>query len=96
MRILLAEDDSVLADGLTRSLRQSGYAIDCVRNGQEADTALSTQEFDLLILDLGLPKLSGLEVLRRLRARVCAPATAPAATGRVPARTTPGPARSAG
>ena len=69
MRILLAEDDSVLADGLTRSLRQSGYAIDCVRNGQEADTALSTQEFDLLILDLGLPRMSGLEVLRRLRAR---------------------------
>jgi two-component system OmpR family response regulator len=69
MRILLAEDDSVLADGLTRSLRQSGNAIDCVRNGQDADTALSTQEFDLLILDLGLPKMSGLEVLRRLRAR---------------------------
>ncbi|MCH8619609.1 response regulator transcription factor [Undibacterium sp. TS12] len=69
MRILLAEDDSVLADGLTRSLRQSGYAIDFVDNGQEADTALSTQDFDLLILDLGLPKLSGLEVLRRLRAR---------------------------
>jgi CheY-like chemotaxis protein len=59
MRILLAEDDSVLADGLTRSLRQSGYAIDCVKNGQDADTALSTQEFDLLILDLGLPRLSG-------------------------------------
>ncbi|MES3025701.1 MAG: response regulator transcription factor [Pseudomonadota bacterium] len=69
MRILLAEDDSVLADGLTRSLRQSGYAIDCVGNGEAADTALSTQEFDLLILDLGLPKMSGLEVLRRLRAR---------------------------
>ena len=69
MRILLAEDDSVLADGLTRSLRQSGYAIDCVKNGQDADTALSTQEFDLLILDLGLPRLSGLDVLRRLRAR---------------------------
>ncbi|MES2536588.1 MAG: response regulator transcription factor [Pseudomonadota bacterium] len=70
MRILLAEDDSVLADGLTRSLRQSGYATDCVRNGQEADSALSTtQDFDLLILDLGLPKMTGLEVLRRLRAR---------------------------
>ncbi len=72
MRILLAEDDSVLADGLTRSLRQSGYAIDYVKTGQEADTALSTQEFDLLILDLGLPKMSGLEVLRRLRARLAA------------------------
>ena len=69
MRILLAEDDSVLADGLTRSLRQSGYATDCVKNGQEADSALSTQEFDLLILDLGLPKMAGLEVLRRLRSR---------------------------
>ena len=69
MRILLAEDDSVLADGLTRSLRQSGYATDCVKNGAEADSVLSTQDFDLLILDLGLPKMSGLEVLQRLRAR---------------------------
>jgi len=69
MRILLAEDDSVLADGLTRSLRQSGYVTDSVQSGTEADTALSTQDFDLLILDLGLPKMSGLDVLRRLRAR---------------------------
>ena len=69
MRILLAEDDSVLADGLTRSLRQSGYVTDCVADGLAADSALSTQDFDLLILDLDLPKLSGLEVLRRLRAR---------------------------
>lgn len=69
MRILLAEDDNVLADGLTRSLRQSGYAVDCVKNGEEADSVLSNQDFDLLILDLGLPKISGLEVLRRLRAR---------------------------
>jgi two-component system OmpR family response regulator len=69
MRILLAEDDSVLADGLTRSLRQSGYVTDCVGSGTEADTALATQDFDLLILDLGLPKMSGLEVLRRLRSR---------------------------
>ena len=69
MRILLAEDDSVLADGLTRSLRQSGYVTDCVSNGQEADNALSAQDFDLLILDLDLPKMSGLDVLRRLRSR---------------------------
>ncbi len=69
MRILLAEDDSVLVDGLSRSLRQSGYAIDCVKTGTEADCALAAQEFDLLILDLGLPRLSGLEVLRRLRSR---------------------------
>lgn len=69
MRILIAEDDPVLADGLSRSLRAGGYAVDVVTGGDEADTALAAQAFDLLILDLGLPKLSGLEVLRRLRAR---------------------------
>lgn len=69
MRILLAEDDSVLADGLSRSLRRNGYAVDCVADGAQADTALSNQSFDLLILDLGLPRMSGQEVLRRLRAR---------------------------
>jgi two-component system OmpR family response regulator len=69
MRILIAEDDSILADGVTRSLRQSGYAVDHVKSGTEADSALSMQTFDLLILDLGLPLMPGLEVLRRLRAR---------------------------
>ena len=69
MRILLAEDDEVLADGLSRALRETGYAVDVVNDGQQADAALSTQECDLLILDLGLPKMSGLEVLRRARAR---------------------------
>lgn len=69
MRILLVEDDAVLADGLTRSLRQAGYAVDHVNNGHDADSALTTLDFDLLILDLGLPKMSGMDVLRRLRAR---------------------------
>ena len=69
MRILLAEDDPVLADGLCRSLRRSGYALDHVKTGTEADTAVSHQAYDLMILDLGLPKLPGLEVLRRLRGR---------------------------
>jgi two-component system OmpR family response regulator len=69
MRILIAEDDNVLADGLTRSLRQSGYAVDHVKDGHSADLALSAQAFDLLILDLGLPKMSGIEVLKRLRSR---------------------------
>jgi two-component system OmpR family response regulator len=69
MRILVAEDDPSLAEGLVRSLRQAGYAVDCVKNGEEADSALEANEFDLLILDLGLPKKSGLEVLKRLRAR---------------------------
>lgn len=69
MRILLAEDDTVLSDGLSRSLRHAGYAVDCVFTGLDADAALATQTYDLLILDLGLPKLSGLDVLRKLRAR---------------------------
>ena len=70
MRILIAEDDQVLADGLLRTLRASGAAVDHVGSGTEADAALmTTDEFDLLILDLGLPKMHGLEVLKRLRAR---------------------------
>ena len=69
MRILIAEDDQVLADGLLRSLRNAGYAVGQVSSGIEADAALALPEFDLLILDLGLPRLHGLEVLRMLRAR---------------------------
>jgi two-component system, OmpR family, response regulator len=69
MRILLAEDDLVIADGLGRALRRGGYAVDHVGSGVEADAALASQPYDLLILDLGLPKLSGIEVLKRLRGR---------------------------
>lgn len=69
MRILLAEDDRIIADGLVRALRKSNYAVDHVNNGADADTALASQLYDLLILDLGLPRLPGLEVLTRLRAR---------------------------
>lgn len=69
MRVLLAEDDAVLADGLCRALRQSGYAVDWVVSGSDADSALVAQVYDLLILDLGLPRLSGMDVLKRLRAR---------------------------
>jgi len=69
MRILIAEDDPVLADGLTRSLRSGEYAVDCVTDGMAADHALSTQSYDLVILDLGLPRVDGYEVLKRLRRR---------------------------
>jgi two-component system OmpR family response regulator len=69
MRILVAEDDATLADGVIRALRQGGFAVDWVKNGQEADAALDTNHFDLLILDIGLPKKSGLEVLKHLRGR---------------------------
>jgi len=68
MRILIAEDDEVLANGLSLSMSQSGYAVDCVKDGQAASTILSgEQPFDLVILDLGLPKLDGFSVLRGLR-----------------------------
>ena len=69
MRILLAEDDRIIAQGLTTALRKSGYAVDHVSHGVDADTALLSQPYDLLILDLGLPRMSGIEVLKRLRAR---------------------------
>lgn len=69
MRVLLAEDDPIIADGLVRVLRKSNYAVDHVDNGADADTALVSQQYDLLILDLGLPRLPGMEVLTRLRGR---------------------------
>jgi len=72
MRILVAEDDPSLAEGLVHSLRHAGYAVDCVGDGNEADAAIETNSFDLLILDIGLPRKSGLDVLKRLRSRKCA------------------------
>lgn len=69
MRILLVEDDTVLSDALSRALVQSAYAVDVVETGEDADRALAMDIYDLAILDIGLPGLSGLDVLRRLRAR---------------------------
>lgn len=71
MKILLAEDDRFLAEGLSMILRDNGYAVDIAPTGPEADLALSVSEYDLLILDLGLPKMDGLEVMRRVRSRAC-------------------------
>ena len=73
MRILIAEDDPVLADGLTRSLRGGDYAVDCVADGMAADHALAAQNYDLVILDLGLPRIDGFEVIKRLRRRSSTP-----------------------
>jgi two-component system OmpR family response regulator len=69
MHLLVVEDDPVLGDAITRSLRESGYAVDWVRDGLDADRILDGAECDLVVLDLGLPQLDGIEVLRRLRAR---------------------------
>jgi DNA-binding response OmpR family regulator len=69
MRILLVEDDPMIGDSVRASLRQEGYAVDWVRNGRMADTALSSEHFDLVLLDLGLPGADGIAVLRGLRSR---------------------------
>jgi len=68
LRILIAEDDEVLSDGLCHSMRQSGHAVDCVGNGKDAIHILQGELYDLVVLDLGLPKLDGFSVLRQLRA----------------------------
>ena len=69
MRLLLVEDHAELAEWVSTALTQAGYAVDVLTRGDHADHALLTQPYDLMILDLGLPGLDGLEVLRRLRAR---------------------------
>lgn len=69
MRILLVEDDAILADSLSCSLRLSGHAVDSAKSGDRAVVVLEQFDFDLVILDLGLPKLDGFDVLRRMRAR---------------------------
>ena len=69
MRVLLVEDDELLGDGLRAGLKQAGYTVDWVIDGQSAESALTDNEFDLVVLDINLPKMSGLEVLRNIRKR---------------------------
>jgi two-component system, OmpR family, response regulator len=69
MRLLLVEDDAMIGEAVLDALREEHYAVDWVRDGAMADTALRTGSYDLVLLDLGLPKRDGLEVLRALRAR---------------------------
>ncbi|HXF65592.1 MAG TPA: response regulator transcription factor [Burkholderiales bacterium] len=69
MRILLVEDDAMLADAVARALAQSAHTVDVARDGEQADRMLALGGHDLVLLDLGLPKTDGFEVLRRLRAR---------------------------
>ena len=69
MRILLVEDDTLLGDALQVGLRGAGFVVDWVTDGVAAETALAGEEFAAIVLDLGLPRLAGLELLRRLRGR---------------------------
>jgi DNA-binding response OmpR family regulator len=69
MRLLLVEDDAMIGEAVLDALRRAHYAVDWVRDGAMAGTALASQTYDLVLLDLGLPQRDGLDVLRGLRAR---------------------------
>lgn len=68
MRILLVEDDALLGDGVRAGLKQAGFAVDWSQDGQAAKLALETEEYAVVVLDLGLPKLSGTDLLKWLSA----------------------------
>ena len=70
MRLLLVEDDPMIGEAVLDLLRAEHYAVDWVRDGDMADTALQSHAYDLVVLDLGLPRRDGLDVLRALRARL--------------------------
>lgn len=67
MRILLVEDDQMIAEAISLGLKNARYAVDWVNNGRTAETALNSQQYDLVLLDLGLPGQDGLTILRHLR-----------------------------
>ncbi|MFT3819217.1 MAG: response regulator transcription factor [Rubrivivax sp.] len=69
MRVLLVEDDPMIGESLREALRRQGMAADWVRDGRAADAALASERFDAVLLDLGLPQRSGVQVLQALRAR---------------------------
>jgi two-component system OmpR family response regulator/two-component system response regulator QseB len=69
MRILLVEDDALLGDALQVGLREQGFAVEWIRDGAAGEAALASDEFTAIVLDLGLPRMSGLELLQRVRNR---------------------------
>ena len=69
MRLLLVEDDEILGDGLVAGLTMEGYAVDWLTNGKLADEALKLNSYELIVLDLNLPDMDGLSILRSLRNR---------------------------
>lgn len=87
MRILVVEDNLEFADWLSRVLRKSNFAVDCVHDGEDANLAMSVGDYSLVLLDLGLPKRSGLSVLREMRHRgVTCPAIILTAEGDIETR----------
>jgi two-component system OmpR family response regulator/two-component system response regulator QseB len=69
MRLLLVEDDEILGEGLVEGLKMEGYAVDWLTNGKLADEALKLNCYELVVLDLNLPDMEGLDILKALRAR---------------------------
>jgi two-component system response regulator QseB len=69
MRLLLVEDDAMIGEAIRTGLKRDGFTVDWVYDGESADRVLRTEEFDLALLDLGLPRKDGLQVLQALRAR---------------------------
>src|SRR5262249_15981735 len=69
MGILIIEDDAAIADAIVAALTRAGHAVDRLAGGRQADAALQAHPYDLVVLDLGLPEMDGVELLRRLRAR---------------------------
>ena len=67
MRLLVVEDEAVLARQLAGALGQAGYAVDCAADGEQADFMVQTEQYDAVVLDLGLPKVDGLTLLKRWR-----------------------------
>ncbi|MBL6985652.1 MAG: response regulator [Methylobacter sp.] len=69
MRLLLVEDDEILGDGLVEGLKMEGYAVDWLTNGKLANEALKLNSYELIVLDLNLPDMEGLDILKALRTR---------------------------
>lgn len=67
MRILLVEDDTLLGDGVCSGLRREDNSVDWVKNGETGLSAVNETQYDCIVLDIGLPKMSGLDVLRKMR-----------------------------
>lgn len=69
MRLLLVEDDTLLGKGLKAGLKQAGYQVEWLQRGDQATTAIESNQFDIIVLDIMLPGVSGMDILRKMRRR---------------------------